>query len=248
MAKKSHTPPPPRRPVQAPQRRGDKQAPPDERRTRTQLVAFAALGFVALGVVIAVIALSGGSKGSAADPAKIAATMRAAGCTYQDVPAPKPPQGQNQHIATLASATDWNTYPPAGGQHYGQWAVWGFYTDPVDPKRVVHNEEHGGVVLWWGRQTPKSEIDAMQSFYYSSPNSMFGTPLGTINGKSLGSKVAITAWTGDPRTYQRSDWGTEHVAICPRFDEQAFKAFRDGFRGQGPEGIPTSNNNPGSGP
>jgi hypothetical protein len=126
--------------------------------------------------------------------------------------------------------------------------VWGFYTDPVDPKRVVHNEELGGVVLWWGRQTPKSEIDAMQSFYYSSPNSMFGTPLGTINGKSLGSKVAITAWTGDPRTYQRSDWGTEHVAICPRFDEQAFKAFRDGFRGQGPEGIPTSNNNPGSGP
>lgn len=209
---------------------------------------FAALGLVGLVAVILLIVLTrGGSSGTS--NASVAAAMKAAGCTYQDVKIPAPPKGQTTHIATLASPVNWNTYPPAGGQHYGQWAVWGFYTEPVDPKQVVHNEEHGAVVIWWGPKTPKSEIDKLQAFYSSSPNSLFGTPIGTIKGKSLGSKVALTAWTGDPKTYQRNgDYGTGHVAICPTFNESAFKAFRDAFRGKGPEGIPTSANNPGEGP
>jgi hypothetical protein len=221
------------------------------------LILFAASGVVALAVVIAVFAFAGSndksSNGSTTSTlegnAGVASAMRAAGCTYQDVAGPKPPKGQAQHIQSLADKVDWNTFPPAGGQHYPLWAVWGFYTDAVNPKQVVHNEEHGGAVLWWGPKVPQSEIDKLRSFYDSSPNSMFGTPLpGTIDGKSLGSKVAITAWTGDASTYQRSNWGFEHVAVCPRFDESAFTKFRDAYRGKGPEGIPTSANNPGEGP
>ena len=221
------------------------------------LMLFAASGVIALAVVIAIFAFSGSkggnSKGttttSLGGNAGVAAAMRAAGCTYQDAAGPKPPKGQAQHIQSLADKVDWNTFPPAGGQHYPLWAVWGFYTDAVNPKQVVHNEEHGGVVLWWGPKVPASEIDQLHNFYNESPNSMFGTPLpGTIDGKGLGSKVAITAWTGSPTTYQRSDWGFLHLAICPRFDESAFKKFRDAYRGKGPEGIPTSANNPGEGP
>jgi hypothetical protein len=255
LAKKTRTPPPPRRPVQAPQRRtgGDgggggrgQQGQAIHDRRLQILIAFAALGLVALGAIVAVILLTG-SSGKGND-SSVGATMRAAGCTYTDVKAPKPPAGQGQHIASLKSKVDWNTYPPAGGQHYPLWAVWGFYTDAVNPKQVVHNEEHGGVVLWWGPSTPKSTVDKLQSFYSSSPNSMFGTPVGTIDGKSLGSKVAISAWTGKVADYQRTDWGQEHLAICPNYDEHAFTVFRDAFRGKGPEGIPTSANNPGEGP
>jgi hypothetical protein len=250
VAKKSRTPPPPRRPVQAPKRRtrNDPASADDARKARA-LMLFAAAGIVGLAVVVAVIFLTSGKSKNKPNSASVAAAMRAAGCTYQDVPVPKPPNGQTTHIATLASPVNWNTYPPAGGQHYGQWAVWGFYTEPVDPKQVVHNEEHGGVVMWWGPKTPKAEIEKMRAFYSSSPNSMFGTPVGTIKGKSLGSKVAITAWTGDPKTYQlKGDFGTAHVAICPTFNESAFKTFRDAFRGKGPEGVPTSANDPGLGP
>jgi hypothetical protein len=249
VAKKSRTPPPPRRPVQAPKRRTTRNEPDgDDRRKLRGLMVFAAAGLVGLAAVVAVIFLT--QKGSSKpNDASVAAAMEAAGCTYQDVKIPAPPKGQTTHIPTLATPVNWNSYPPAGGQHYGQWAVWGFYTEPVDPKQVVHNEEHGGVVLWWGPSTPKSEIDKLQAFYNDSPNSMFGTPLGTIKGKSLGSKVALTAWTGDPSTYQRNgDFGTGHVAICPTFDQAAFTKFRDAFRGKGPEGIPTSANNPGDGP
>jgi hypothetical protein len=244
LAKKTRTPAPPR-PVQAPQRRTAKptRTRPDR---RVLYVGLGVLALVAIGAVVAFVVVSGGDAKSTGS--SVASTMRAAGCTYQEVKAPTPPHGESQHIPTLKDKVDWNTYPPAGGQHYGLWAVWGFYEDPVNPKQVVHNEEHGGVVLWWGPKTPKATIDRLHSFYSSSANSMFGTPIGTIGGKSLGSKVAITAWTGNSSTYQRSDWGREYVSVCPTFDEKAFTAFRNAYRGHGPEGIPTSQNNPGMGP
>jgi hypothetical protein len=34
--------------------------------------------------------------------------------------------------------------------------------------------------------------------------------------------------------------------VCTKFDEDAFKAFRDAFRGKGPEGIKTSQNKRGT--
>lgn len=253
MAKKSRTPPPPRR-VQAPQRRQEGRVDADRRR-RLLLIAFGASGLIALAIVVAVLAFTGGGSSKKSSGGKdletdgaVASAMQAAGCTYLDKQGPKPPKGQSQHISSLSDPVDWNTFPPAGGQHSPNWAVWNFYRDPLNPKEVVHNEEHGGVVVWWGPQTPASEIDAMQQWYQASPNSVVGTPLASLNGKSLGSKVAITGWTGDPATYQRQNWGFLHVAVCPKFDESAFTKFRDAYRGHGPEGIPTSANNPGEGP
>jgi hypothetical protein len=100
------------------------------------------------------------------------------------------------------------------------------------------------VILWWGDKVPNSTIDQLEAFYREVPNSMLGTPY-----PKLGNKIAISAWTGDPANYGRNgDYGTGHIAICPTFDEGAFKTFRDAFRGQGPEGIPESSNTPGSGP
>jgi hypothetical protein len=242
MAKKSKTPPPPR-PVQAPRARTDS----SDRRTRLLLYGFAAAGLVALAAVLAVAFLGGGDDGGDVGSTKdLAALMTAAGCDYKDVKSPAPPGGQ-QHVDSLSARIKWNTFPPSNGQHYGSWGVWGFYTDPVNPRLVVHNEEHGGVVLWWGPKTPQAEIDRLNALYSDDPLSMFGTPIA-----GLGRKVAISAWTGDPAKYQRNgDFGEGHVAVCPKFDDatkDAFVAFRDKFRGNGPEGIPEDQNQPGSGP
>ena len=201
-------------------------------------------------VVVAIVALSGGTKSAAAS---VKATMLAAGCTYEDI-APKPPHNKvNYHadVPTLSTPMTklWNTYPPAAGSHYGLWAVWGFYTAPINPRQVVHNEEHGAVVLWWGPKTPAATVKQLQAFYDQQPDGVFGTPIGTIDGKSLGSKVALTAWTGDTARYYRNGYyGIGHVAICPTYNAKAFTAFRDAYRGKGPEGIPLSNDEPGMGP
>jgi len=172
--------------------------------------------------------------------------MLAAGCTYRDV-APLPPKDRvNYHndVPTLSTKVKWSTFPPSGGGHYGLWAVWGFYTDPVNPRQVVHNEEHGAVVIWWGPKVPAATVAKLQAFYQEEPTGMFGTPIA-----GLGDKIALTAWTGDPARYYRNGYyGIGHIAVCRGYDPKAFRVFRDAFRGHGPEGIPLSDDAPGMGP
>jgi hypothetical protein len=248
MAKKVKTPRPPR-PVQAPKRR-EAQRGPGVAAGVPRWVWLVGVGAVAA-VVAAVVLLSTGGKSSAADVRK---TMLAAGCTYEDVK-PFPPKNKVNYHADVPKLTTpmdglWSTFPPAAGGHYGLWAVWGFYTDPLNPRQVVHNQEHGAVVIWWGPKVPASTVNKLQAFYNEEPVGMMGTPLvEPIDGKTLGNKIALTAWTGNPADYYRNgDYGIGHVAICPSFDEHAFRTFRDAYRGHGPEGIPLSSDTPGSGP
>ena len=154
------------------------------------------------------------------------------------------PAGQGTHVPSLTKKLPWNTNPPSNGLHYPLWAVWGFWTQPINPRKVVHNEEHGGVVLWWGPKVPQSQVEKLAKFYQSSPTGMFGTPIA-----GLGDKIALTAWTGDPsRYYRKHYYGVGHLATCPKFDEKAFTTFRDAYRGHGPEGVPLSADEPGHGP
>jgi Protein of unknown function (DUF3105) len=243
VAKKKTRAPAPPRTVQAPRRR-DTKAASHPLAEVPRWVWFASIGVLAGAAVAiaAVVGLSGNSVG-------VRATMLAAGCTYRDVP-PKPPRVDptNYHAdfpkLTTSTKNAWSTSPPSGGGHYSIWAVWGFYSSPVNPRQVVHNEEHGAVVLWWGPQVPASTVARLKAFYNQSPDGMFGTPY-----PGLGDKIALTAWTGNPaRYYVNHDYGMGHIAVCSQFDQKAFAAFRSAYRGQGPEGIPLSADEPGCGP
>jgi hypothetical protein len=237
--KKPKTPTPPR--VQAPTQRKNARSPEDRQRLILYIVA--AVGLVALVAVVAFVALGG--KNSTPSDAKVAAAMTSAGCTFKTVKGYVP--GGQTHVDSLTKTFPWNTTPPSNGQHYPLWAVWGFYTTAINPRQVVHNEEHGGVIYWWGSDVPDSTVEKLHALYNEQPDGTFGTPF-----PELGSKVAITAWTGDPATYQRNgDFGKGHIAICPKYTpevEKAFVKFRDTFRGHGPEGIPLSDDEPGDGP
>ena len=243
--KKPKTPPPPRggpRKVQAPQvRSGARSAEDQERRHRMILYGVAGTGVVALIVVVLLVVFRGGGSSDA----KVASLMSAAGCTFKTVKASVP--GGRTHIPSLTAKLPWNTNPPSNGQHYPRWAVWGFYTQPINPRMVVHNEEHGGVVLWWGPKTPQATIARLRALYEEKPAGMFGTPYA-----NFGSRIAITAWTGNPAQYTRGgNYGQGHIATCLTYDdatEKAFRAFRDAYRGKGPEGIPLSADEPGLGP
>jgi hypothetical protein len=217
-------------------------------------------GLIAALIVIAAAAggfalASGGNSSSstsnsATGSSAVRAAMLAAHCTYKDVlPLPPKKDKTNYHadVPTLHTPMKglWSSFPPSGGAHYYQWALWGFYTDPVNPRQVVHNEEHGGVIIWWGTKVPASTVNQLQSFYQQQPVGVFGTPLTSIAGKSLGDKIALTAWTGNVADYYHNGYyGVGHVAICPNYNEHAFTVFRDAYRGKGPEGIPVSADQP----
>jgi hypothetical protein len=244
LAKKSRTPTPPR-PVQAPKRRESTSRPAFSLGNRNVIYwGLAGVGVVTVIAVVAAVVLGGG--GGSGSSASVAKAMSAAGCTFVTKPVLPPKDGKNFHndAPTPTTKVKWSTFPPSGGGHYQLWAVWGFYQQPVPPDQVVHNEEHGGVVMWWGPKVPQSEVQKLASFYQTSPGGMFGTPLA-----GLGDKIALTAWTGDPNRYYRNHYyGVGHLATCSKFDEKAFTTFRDAFRGKGPEGIPLSADQPGMGP
>jgi len=241
MAKAPKTPRPP---VQAPKRREEKQSGLRGLPAWVLVVA----GIAAVGIIVGVVfaATGGGSSNENASSSELKATMTAAGCTLRDVKPFPPKSDSNYHgdAPTLATPMRWKTDPPSAGGHYYLWAVWNFYRSPLNPRQVVHNEEHGGVILWWGPKVPQATVDKLRAFYDEEPTGVFGTPIA-----GLGNKIAITAWTGDPAKYYRNGYyGIGKLSICPTFDEKAFAAFRDAYRGQGPEGIPLSSDTPGSGP
>jgi hypothetical protein len=245
MAKKARTPPPPRQ--QGPKRR-DSTSLSGRRSPRNAMVSGVLVGGAIVAALIVFMVLH--NKKSSSVSIKVpTAQMTAAGCTLKSVPPLPPthgdhPSAYHEDSPTLTSKVKWSTDPPSAGGHYPLWAVWGFYDTPVNPRRVVHNEEHGGMIIWWGDKVPAATVAKLRAFYDESPDGMLGTPY-----PSLGNKIALTAWTSLPGAYYvNANYGTGRIAICSHFDETAFRAFRDAFRGKGPEGIPLSADNPGSGP
>jgi hypothetical protein len=212
MAKKPRTPPPPRR-VQAPKTRPGQSNRPSvdlAGRQRMILYAVALSGVVALVIVVAVIALGGGS-----DRAKKAVkTLVAAGCTYKHFPA----QPRSPHYTSLnpSPKPSWNSYPPSSGRHYYQPLIFGIYTEPVREIQAVHNLEHGAMILQYGDKVSSADVAAITNWYREDANALVVAPL-----PNLGAKVAFTAWT---------QW-----AECTGFRPKAADAFRSAFRYHAPE-------------
>jgi len=185
VAKKAKTPRPPRT-VQAPKRRDSKPQRSSGLPPYWQWLAGAAAGVAV--VVAVVLATGGGSSGISEATVKKAVT--GAGCTYRTVK-PFPPKkdrtalkgGYHLDVPSLSTPTKglWSTSPPSAGAHYGLWAVWGFYRQPVNPRQVVHNEEHGGVIIWWGPKVPKSTVDQLERFYEQQAVGVFGTPIAGLD-------------------------------------------------------------------
>jgi hypothetical protein len=238
VAKKARTPQPPRRPSQGPQKRTTQRTPAeDARRTRLMLYGAAAAGVVALAVVLVVILASGGGGGSAES---VAATMRENGCTFRSF-AGSP---ANQHVSDENARISYNSFPPTSGRHLDQAAPWGSYPDPVSPVRYVHNLEHGGIVILYGNSVPADEVEAVQAFVDADPN---GTLLAPFSPEDLAGradfrgKITLAAWNAEP-----GESGNGRLAVCDGFSEDAFEAFRDAYRGKGPERIPVEQLTPGA--
>jgi hypothetical protein len=216
LARKARTPPPPRRPVQAPQRRVDARDPDASRRALYLLAGFAALGVLILGGVV--IWLSQRDSGNSQ---AVAETMRAAGCTYQTF------ESEGDTHVPDGEKVKYKTSPPTSGNHYAVPVIWNAYDAPVEQVRAVHNLEHGGIVIQYGDDVPEATVAELSEFYQSDPNGLLLAPL-----PSLKNQIALTAWT--------------HLAKCRRFDEGAFEQFRDEFRAKGPEPRRVSDLAPGT--
>jgi hypothetical protein len=149
------------------------------------------------------------------------------------------PMGR-QHVQSLKSSFQYNSFPPTSGPHFPVPAVWNVYDQPLPELHVVHNLEHGGIVVQYGSKVPKQTVQQIVEWYSKSPLGTIVAPLpptSEIQAKAppdVDKKIFLTAWT--------------HVATCSTFNEDAFTNFRDDFRGPGgdaPEKFPLSALQPG---
>ena len=184
-----------------------------------------AIGVASIVVVASAIgyAVLGGSDSAAADPTP---QLEAAGCTVETVKA----LAASDHSVTTPEGTSkkWNTTPPTSGPHYQAPAIWGAYDEPVFQAQVVHNLEHGGIFIQYGKDVPRATIDQLKGFYNDHQEGTIVAPF-----PSLGSKIAIGVWTTS--TSSAPDDGTVHLAKCTTFDEKAYAAFFDAYQFKGPE-------------
>lgn len=58
------------------------------------------------------------------------------------------PDGGTDHV-NVGTPVDYTSNPPSSGPHYGQWIEAGFYDTTVEDGYLVHNLEHGYVIIWY---------------------------------------------------------------------------------------------------
>jgi hypothetical protein len=198
---------------------------------------------VAVIVVVAVLVLGGGGGGGGTDAqaAEVFPTggsfpkqtvfdvkpaAAAAGCKLSTVKATS-----QEHTTSLSTRVKYSTNPPTSGKHYEVPAADGIYGDPPQDEQLVHNMEHGRVIIWVKPSAPQDvradiramvEDDSYQMVLVPRPNMPY--------------EVAATAWDADPPPH-----GTGELMTCNKVTDKtydALAAFRDDHRSQGPEQIP----------
>src|SRR5918992_1637 len=154
LPRKSRTPQPPRRPVQAPKART---TPRDPERTRKTLLVVGGSALLVIAVVLGFLFIGGGSEG-----ATVAAKFREGGCqfqTYSAAPTLRFGGEVVRHVEALPEGYKYKSSPPASGVHANQTTIFGIYDEPVPQLSTVHNLEHGGVGIQYGPGVPEGDIN-----------------------------------------------------------------------------------------
>jgi uncharacterized protein DUF3105 len=191
------------------------------------------LGVVLLAGVLALVAFGGDDDSSSA-------TISSRYCSEKTFPGRAP-----RHLLNPDANVTYNSFPPSSGPHFQQFAPWGIYEEPIKQTILVHNLEHGGVVIQYG-DVGEETVREIQAFFQDDPKALVVAPY-----PKLGKKIALTAWNAPPYDQGQSqpedaDPGRGHVLTCTQWDADAAAEFRDKRRGRAGERFPIDQLVPGS--
>ena len=121
---------------------------------------------------------------------------------------------------------DYGTLPPASGPHWSRWADCGVHDEEVPDERVVHNMEHGHVIISYNLdpelaaviERMAGSLDDFDSFGVMRPYSKIGP--GT---------VVMTAWG-----YMDIVKGVDHERIDAFYHEHRANRYSEETRAVGP--------------
>ena len=123
------------------------------------------------------------------------------------------------HIRQGETAT-YNSNPPTSGAHYGFPATWGIHNEAPLDESLVHNLEHGGIVVSYNPsqiqgQTLEELRTQIRELSQINPRIVL-TPRENLEGA-----IALTAWG--------------YLQKLDSYDPTAVKAFYDAHITRGPE-------------
>lgn len=105
-----------------------------------------------------------------------------------------PNQGQD-HIAVGQSHPPYNSDPPTSGPHYSNPDLWGVYDKPRADEALVHNLEHGGIVIHYDCATSCTEvINQLSNYARRYRPDVFTGILLAPRKLPEGAKISLTAW------------------------------------------------------
>jgi hypothetical protein len=211
---------------------------------RKKMVGYGAAAAIAIiAVAVAILLLTGGNDaGSGPGNASnvfpdggsfpeqkvfdIAPAAKAAGCELQTKKGTA-----REHTTSLSDRVKYNTNPPTTGRHYEIPAQDGIYGEAPQDEQLVHNMEHGRVIIWVKPSLPSKQRADLRAMVEDDPYQMVLVPR-----TKMPYAVAATAWDADPAPN-----GTGELLLCNDMNDKTFdalQAFRDEHRSQGPEPIP----------
>ena len=125
-------------------------------------------------------------------------------------------------------ADPYSSVPAASGSHWETPAAWVAYSTPQSESQVIHNLEHGGIVIWYDPEAiDDAQVAELTSYVQgqvaSGLSGRFKFILSPWGGsEDLGAAVAVVAW--------------RHLLKLEAFDMSAVRAFADAnYLRYGPE-------------
>lgn len=183
------------------------------------------IAVVIIGAVAAFIVFERESATDAPE-APAGATAEEAGCdTIEELE-----EEGNEHVPA-GQTVEYETSPPTSGDHWPPENVAepGFYPDAVPSESLVHNMEHGQIVIWYDADANQETRDNLEQFADAandpdSPGSG-GGPIIAVPYDDVpeGKTLVMTAWTKSQ--------------ACARYSLEAINDFRVEFQGRGPEQV-----------
>lgn len=132
------------------------------------------------------------------------------------------PDEGNAHLRPNDDPPDYETSPPTSGDHSVENLADGAYLEFPDPINFVHSLEHGRIEIQYDPELPENDQLALKGVFDEDPEGMLFFP-----NPKMDYAVAATAWV--------------NLLGCDEYSPEALdaiRAFRDVFRGQGPENVP----------
>ena len=133
------------------------------------------------------------------------------------------------HVMDCSPVT-YATSPPSSGLHYFTWALYRVYTVPVPLGSLVHNLEHGAVILFYNCPSGcADELARARAFVDSLPVDPICPTANPFH------RVILVPDPSLDVRFAASAWGWTLRADC--FDEAAFAEFVAAHYGEAPENI-----------